>query len=192
MKKEERKNTELKFVDVVNATSPTWSGTLITGDISAVGQGVGSSNRIGDVIRPRGLYFNCELVGNSSANSYNEFRYVIFQWKIDSAYRTPTPGDILQLVGSDQTPHSPYNFLQRDNFRVIKDKHMIIDATVDNTDKSTIAWKKYIKLDKIKPIKYDASGGPTGINKIYIMLFSDGLANVPTLKYYCRMTYTDA
>lgn len=185
----DRKHTELKYIDTINSTSPTYNGVII--DISNISNGTDEHTRIGVKVQPHSLYFNGECVGSSQSNSYNEVRFLIFQWKQPSGLNPPTVAQILALTASNQTPHSPYVWDQRDQFRIIYDKTRIIDSTTDNSNISAVTWKKFFKLEKLHTIQFD-NGFNTGSYRIYFLAVSDGAVYNPTIYYYTRLTFTDS
>jgi len=120
----------------------------------------------------------------------NVFRFIVFRWKPFFGSIAPTPNLILQLVGSSNTFHSPYNHDNRDQFEVLLDRQF---QTVLGESNNTINFLKTLKLAKTKPLQWNAGSTTSVSNGLYFLLASDsGVLPNPTATFYFRVNFTDA
>nr|WAE42360.1 MAG: capsid protein [Cressdnaviricota sp.] len=191
----EKSHTELKYQDNTYSFSPDYSGsTSFTFDLTSIGQGVTDILRIGDEIKLHNLKINFLVKGNTTANSYNFLRVVLFVWKIDTTLGgNPSLLNIFSntLMGNVGAPFSQYLHDNRDDYTILWDKTFKVDSTLDNTTQSIVHIKKFKKLDKQKGIKY-IGAGTNGIFKLYLGFFSDGLVQIPSIVGTTRITFTDS
>lgn len=176
---------ETKYIDTVIDLNPDQSYSMTR--LTTTSQGSSDAGqRIGDKIKLRKLFFNLEF---NAADTTNQFRMIVFQWKVNSAYRTPQDGDILSHVTTALDHlHSHFDWDNRAQFKVIYNKTLSVCA---NSPTAARNLKKKINL-KGKSIEY-ISGGSDAINHIYMFIVSDsGAAPHPTIKGYYRVTYKDA
>lgn len=191
----ERSHTELKYQDLTYTFSPDYSGgNAFCFDLTAIAQGTTDTTRIGDEIKLHNIKMNFLVKGNTSANSYNFLRVILFVWKLDTSLSgNPNLTNVLSpaLVGGVSAPASQYLHDNREDYQILWDKTYKVDSTLDNTTQSIVHIQKFRDLDHLKGIQYILAG-TTAINKVYIGFISDGLVTIPSITGSTRITYTDS
>lgn len=183
------RETEWKqFDNITNAQTAQFTGTIIGGLILPP-QGVGDSQRQGDVIFIRSV----QITGNIlCADATNMFRCILFRWRPDNLIDTPSIAKVLQDTVT--LPYlSPINetSLQAGKINVILDKTY---ALVLNTTSSLkrFRWKFSGKRLGKKKIAFN-SAAVTGMDQLYMLAVSDSTAiSHPYISFNCRTIYSDA
>lgn len=181
-----KQNLEQKYFDIsVTAQAVDYSGVI--NDISAVTQGSGDSNRVGDKIMPHYLSIKGSVVVGDATNAVRVF---LIRYKENT--NTGGPPTMSILLGgpatSTNSPFSQYYWDGRESFDVLKSELFVLDTT-----NSIQKFEWFVPLDKAnKAIEY-VSAGTNGRNRFYLCQISDsGAAPNPTTAYVSRLVYYDA
>lgn len=188
----EKKYFDYNIAYNTDITSGGLGGSLFT-NISAVPQGDGDSERIGDQLRMTSLQYKLTLdAGGASVTAGNPYwlRYILFRWKPDNANDAPSviteilenSTDVLSLpVGEDA---------QRKKFEIIQDKFIALSGRGSGTDN----WhKEIIGFEKMngKLINFNNTG-VSGSGHLYILVVAThASANVTEMAGNFRLYYTE-
>lgn len=179
-----RGEQEVKFLDVVNATTVSYSGSVIA--LTNVPQGTTNITRIGNEVTPRKLKIRLTA---SCADAYNVVRVLVFRWNQRFSIDPPDPADILELVASTNAVNSALTHDERSAFKILYDRTVVM---VLSTSNNTAQIEIDLKL-KQKPISYFGTSSSDQLNGYYIMWISDSSAVThPGMNYYSRFEYTDS
>lgn len=163
---------------------------------SGIAQGIAQSERIGDKINIKSLRVRMSIYHStaSAIDPVNNYRIVIFKWKLSTAISTPVVGGILQYTSGVASLNygvdSPYLFKnkQDDDFAILYDKRFSLSPW----DRSTV---HDIKLSKfLGNINY-VPGATTGSGHIYMFVQCDDgsvLTACPVIGFISRLIYEDA
>jgi len=175
---------EVKFIDVVNATTISYAGTVIA--LSDVGNGTTNITRIGNSIIPRKLELRLTM---SCADAYNVMRVIIFRWGLRFSVDPPDASDILELVSSTNAVNSPYAYNERSAYKIIFDQvYTMVLSQSDNIKYANISLKM-----KQKAVNYFGASTSDIMNGYYVLFISDSSVTThPGMNYYSRLTYTDS
>lgn len=185
IKKAIERTKEKKFLDTLVHNATQITTTAVVTKLSAVAQGVGDSQRVGDALTATGVEYR-QLCSYQDAGC---IRHVVFQWKADDT-TAPVVGDILDLGVITTAFNAPYNHDKRNQFRILDDYR----AFGDNSGEGATGVTKRLFGKKIsKDIRYLAAG-TTGFNQIYMISVSSvsGAANPPSVTVGARITFTDS
>jgi len=177
---------QIKYYDILVAGNMLL--TLNNSLLSAIPQGAGQSQRIGDVIYPTRLDCRYSL---STANSdvFNTIRLVVFAWKQNSSSVTPGVSSVLENPVT-MGPLSFYNYEGRLEYHVLKDimRSMSGTGTAPTVD-SNIVESFTVPLSG--KIVYNL-GVTTGYNNLYLANISDSaITPYPILTMWFRLWYYD-
>lgn len=177
------KRLEKKYHLVGSSQDIDYSGSVFA--LSTITQGDTDLTRDGDSLYLRSINLKgcCQLdVLATSAI----VRIMVVQWFDDS---TPAVSDILSgsYLGTVNAPSSSYFHDQRNKFRVLYDRRVLLN---DGNTECQIFDTKYLKPSKRK-IHFTA-GTTTGSNKLWLVAVSDSISNLPTMNYVSRITFNDA
>lgn len=175
---------ELKWQDVGGvAASTTWNGTL--GNLFSPAQGDTDITRDGDRVAIERIEFRCN--GGMTGAGANQFRCIILRDKTGAIGTTATNVLYSGTMGTANAAQGPYNEDLRQNFEVLYDKIVKVDA-VSNYQ----FYFKYLKRWK-KPKLVYFNNNTTTINKgqIKVLFIADTLAPNFAYDYYCRIWYSD-
>lgn len=180
-----RAAAEKKFFDYSFAiTASTSAGNMVsTGatilSISDIPQGTTDNQRIGDKATIHyiefNIWFRAFYAQPDNSSTANATRFIMFQWKDDT---DPTPGDILQNVGTPSSALvSCFNHDRKVKRRILLDitlnQWILLNSGTYYSpavggDPST--YKKYTINLRTSPIKINYQGSTTtGVNKVYLM-----------------------
>jgi hypothetical protein len=157
-----------------------YNGQIIS--LSDIDQGVTDSTRIGDEVYAEKLDFSYwSIVGSTNA----AMRVILFQWKDLSV---PAIEDVLFNNGGNSASFlSPYNMDEEPQ------RHILYDNVFAMNPLDNINHVEQVRGLKIPYKKIQFEGGSTdGIGKIYLLIISSNSANLPTLGYFSKLTFTDA
>lgn len=163
----------------------TGSAVSVTNNMT---RGDGFDQSTGIKIFPVSLRLRGNFV--SSAGTYNILRLIVFQWN-DAG--TPIGSGILATTGVQNAPLSPYNWVNRERYKVLHDEFHTVygnsSTTVGCKDVSISLSNCFRKMDLVT-----SGAGTTPVRGgIYIYVVSDdGLANYPAFNYMVELIYTDA
>lgn len=186
---------EMKYFDTGNSTVYSNSGAVI--QLSDIAQGLTNSTRIGDSVTIKHLTFKWYVQGNSQ-NPCNAARLILFVDKYNQG-TDPTPGDVLQTVGSVQAIVSAANINHLPRYRIIYDKLVNLEqqATYANPSVATImpvgckVGHFYKKMNLTIHYTGNSSTNIYG-NQLYALLLGDVSMNDVTMTWWVRLAYTDA
>lgn len=187
------KELETKSADFFSGIGAQYGSTTSSTtyqDISLLAQGVTSTTRVGDQVRP--LLMKCRYLFDQQTTAQGETRVIIFQWRPDNAV-APTVGDILDAgPGGGASVFSHINFDNRHLFKILKDYSFCSNPSIANPNNlHVVNWD--INLSKIPKINYDI-GANTGDHHIYQLILSSATlgATGPLVTFDCRIFYKDA
>lgn len=191
----EKKFYDKSFTDVDLNLIP-----LIT-DVTDVGFGIGSTERIGVEIKLDSIQWNLifKVDDGLLIGEANIYRFIVFQWFNDSSNDLPQWEQILQygLAGSlTQTQMLSPMILDQGNSRCFKILHS--EIFYSDLDNPVYMSKGFINKGFKKDVGLNQNAGITtrrGPNHIYFMLLSDKdviSPNFPKVLGYTRIRYTDA
>lgn len=171
-------NSEKKYVDIVDTSSPSTAGTVNL--INQIAQGDDVNQRDGNSVLCAYVKHRMVAKINTVATS-TSFRLMIV---IDTANQgsTPAVADILQTVSTT----SNINVDNSKRFWILYDKLTSLDI---NGDRS---WTCDVVLPVHKHLRYSASGQTAVLqNAIYHVMVSDEATNAPTTSSTSRVAFYD-
>lgn len=203
VKKTNAADTEYKHYTY--ATSTNLSTTSYWANISTVGQGVSSDNRIGYTIKPTSLILRYRVRGTDglvfSNDQYNNVRIMVVQWFSDSNNDPPSMGRILENLGTAPVGCEQYNVRDKTEYNVLYDKCHKLETTAAyyNTTNSTAYTftsgtnTLRIKVYPTRKINYRTGGSTSATTgSIWLFAVSDSSATPhPELYYSSKLTYSD-
>lgn len=173
---------ELKYGDSSAYYTVSYNGACYS--LSDIAQGGATdTSRSGDQLTLQSLKFNYSLV---LGDSFNLFRVIIFQWyPLDTV--APSPGDLLQAVGTVDSPLSTYEHDRRFQKHVLYDK-------LHNLHTYQPQIVKKVKITKFKKNRIQYAGGTTtGQNKIYVLVISDSsTVSHPSILWRTKILFKDS
>lgn len=171
------KNSELKHYDAEVNDQPV-NSTGITVQLTAVPQGDGDNQRIGDSFQVNDLIFRLRM---QVLDPYNVFRFMVLQWHPNDIVDTCEVVKVLQSA----SVYSNLNWHRRNDYRILYDKLLRGDAD-DPIVVRTIKIKQ-----KLRKVLFN-EGTNFGHNQLYILMISDsGAISHPVITYHRRLTYYD-
>lgn len=172
-------NTEYKFYDVNNASSPDYTGSLST--LNTPSQGQTDITRIGDSIKVQNLVIRGSIAVGGAANSLR----MMILW--DSQAKSSVTSDVLQYVGSVYAPFSPKNYDKRFQTKILHDK---VYTLVPNSDSALRIFDLVIPIDQHTQFEGGTSTINTGALKI-LLISATTVPSAPSVTYQARISYTD-
>jgi len=163
------------------------SGNYFTNSLSMTTVGDQTyGERQGDTITPSRFHFSWSW---STGDSYNQCRFIIFQWRPDDNVYPPTGAinNILNStsIGTSGAALSQLVFDQK-NFHILYDS---LRTTTDSGANQCINGRVTIFGKKMLRIKY-TSGATLGHNNIYGLAITDSaVAPHPQLIFNCTLEY---
>lgn len=178
---------ELKHLDVTTAgyvAGVTYAGNITA--LSAISQGVGGNQRVGDAVSVRGIEFR--MAGYPQGTS-TFLRLVLFQWNVPSSLGAPTAANVLQSVGvTAQTIAVPYDFAGAEEGRL----NIIADEVVVVQTGATGPFSLMVRRNGQWQVDFD-TGAVTASGQIYALVISDAAlaGNAPVYQWWSRVLYDD-
>jgi len=180
-----KEESELKYFGTQQVQLPVTTAGYIV-DITAIAQGVGDQQRVGDECTLDSLELRYSAAYNLSS-ALDTFRIIVVEWFPSS---TPGIGSILQVTGSTLTPLSYYNKDQEPNFKIHYDS--LIDL-VGNLSNPKAMHSQQIFLTSMRGARLQfVSGGTTGTSHLYVIAVSDQATTGDYLEYIARVNFLDA
>ncbi len=177
---------QVKYYDVNAAGSV--STTANYNALSALAQGTGQSQRVGDLIYPIKLDVFMNVI-TANADIYNTCRFVFLRWKPNTAGLTPGTTSILESPASQGTL-SHYNYEGRQEYTVLKD--MFEAYTGTSTAPTVDSNKVYRFTIPLGGSQVFNLGATTGTNQLYFLNLSDSaITPFPQVNLWTRLWYTD-
>ncbi len=175
-------NIETKFLDSNNNDTANQAGTVSY--LSGISQGTDLNNRVGDSIRIQSIWFagTCAVVTNNSS-----LRVIIVKDN-ENGGAAPVGSDVLQNAGGAGAAVAAYNYINKDRFTVIYDELLALNTVSPPTD--VLKYESSINFH----IKYRGTGATAASaaeGSLWMLTFTDLAATQPTLRYTCRITFTD-
>lgn len=186
-RKEIEKNIEDKYIVDEGVDQPTFTGAILDMTPLPV-QGAGESQRVGDTIKMKNMFFNYNII---SGGPQEHVRVIVFQWKLNTV---PVVVDILNgtYIGVLYAPLAPFNMDNYNNksFVILYDRNHLLD---DNQGPTMGRGSKLI-TSFTKKITYAAGFAVPLNNRIYVLYISNTNAGInnPTLRYTAQTIYEDA
>ena len=172
-------NSELHKVD--SAISTTADNNGFVNHISAIAQGDGITNRTGQSLLCASISFK-QIIAIHPSNVTAFMRVIFFRDEQQISDTTPAITDVLATVAI--TSH--LNPATTGRFKILHDEIIALGSAGPQVK----AQRKFIKIDK--HIRYNGTAG-TDIQKggIYLLMFSDQGANIPSHVTNVRITWHD-
>lgn len=174
---------EDKYFDVNTAPAAVdWNGTLSV--LNPVTQGDGVSNRDGDELAMKSVWFQAQMTIAAGLAS-STMRVILLY---DKAQTIGAVNQILSVVGTASTVTSAYNFEYRNNYIVLYDKTFIIDTI----NRATWQINKRIRLNK-KTVFQGGGSSTIRTGGLRLLLISNQTAGVttPAALTNSRLFFTD-
>lgn len=178
---------ELKFHDIASVAVVDLDqvGTMVT--LSAVSQGIGDEQRIGDSI----LCKFADIKTTFKLFTDTDIVRVVLIW--DKQNKITGPADVFQIGGADdlRAMMSPFKKDNRAQFLVLHDMTVSLNASAQDENHSRMI---HIKKKLNKKIQFQAGTTTplTGSLKIlYVSNRSSAQANKTTYNHYSRLLYSD-
>lgn len=199
VKKEIRKNEEIKELHIDSTAAPTlgnWSGTIV--QLSPVATGVGYNNKIGVNIRMTSVKLCWQASTSAAATTFIEknsnIRVIIFQYH-PLAATPPVPNTILESVANVYTMVSPYSLNNKYDYTVLYDAIVPLrtsDAAANNYvyREVLVTGNKFLKRD----MHYAGASATIQTNGIYMLVITEvpNAGNIPGFLYHSTFRFTDA
>lgn len=175
---EELKRCLVRENGVVSDTAGNFSNLL------NIGQGVDGQSRIGDIIRPKKLFFDLTLAGSTSVAQAQSVRVLLIKYgDISTVINTK-----LELLANFKDP-VPYDLSYKGNYQILMDKTILLgnpSATLSNP--SMVPTYKHLRFVKKltgksqfstggTPVGNDFSNMSKGAYALFMISSSAGLAS---------------
>lgn len=172
---------EKKYLPYTNSTSVSTTPVFL--QFTGITQGDTDLTRDGDSVYLKSIQVGFSvLVGDS----YNQVRFITFQWFPPSTLGTnpPTENDILQ--DSALGTISVYNHDTRMNYRILDDKTVVVDS-----DDPNMIYRLIITKIPKRKLQY-VGGGTVSPFHIYCLVVSDSTtATHPSIAYSGKTNFID-
>lgn len=198
---------ELKFHQTGTSSGST-SSTFGIAPLSDISQGTTDTTRIGDRITLKSMQLRITFVGSETtavlpADNYNQFRFIVFQWK-DRVSGNPAVADLLLNGPSGAVDiWSMLNHDNRQNYNILLDKTI---TCVNNSSTAAVVpvtgyqanhvqhrvWNfNFKKINK--QLQYVAASATDGTNRLFYLMGGDSSAT-PHQSYFfmAKLFYYDA
>lgn len=161
--------------------------------LTAIAQGVGERQRIGNAIRPTRLKMR---IHSGIGDNTNMLRFIIFRWHPSAAAGVPTLASVTEdvaptnLLGTTGAPLIPLNWPDKSQFTVLYDRSFVLDANAPQQ----VLLNLELFGKKVNPrIHYVDTSTSAVLNGLYIAFVSDsGAVAHPTLTYTLQLEFEDA
>lgn len=181
------KHLETKYFEYANQLSNGTASTPVIFSLSAMSQGDGSNERVGNEVTPKYLTFRSKLTGAASGSGDNQgYRLMLIQWLEDVSDNAIAIGDVLE---SSSFVFSNYKHGQSLSFKVLYDEMGTVAKNSANPDHTQFI-KFTADLKKAGNIQFD--GTTATHNQLYLIFWSDEVTNAPAFRWGTRLAYTDA
>lgn len=170
------------MLDTMGTLMPS-SGTVIS--LCDVPAGTNDTSRVGDSIYLGTFRVNYAITAGSTVGP-SRARVIILQWcETDSPVFTST--NILQDAFNYPTISMlRHDALRSKQFRIMSDK----TYTLDTDDPQATA--SLVLRPPLRKVQYD-NGGPTGTNKLYMVLLSNAVLGAqPSIQFMTKLNFTDS
>lgn len=175
-------NTEPKFLDTT-FTSTVLGTTVLYSRLTAIGQGLTDSSRIGNKILLKDVFIRYTIVMNSAAAT-TMYRAILFVDK-ETDGASPTSPSPLALNSTE----SPIDMDESKRFVIIRDQYIPLSINGDRV----CGEKIYSELNF--HCEFDGTGNGIGDakeNQIWLAFLSSDNTNQSTVNAYSRIKYYDS
>lgn len=186
---------ELKHLDGSTSAATQLLDSSTVTQVSAVTQGDGETQRLGDRIIQQRFRYTGQFKHGSGAAARQKYsvRIILFRWLPDTDDDTPVNADILQ--DSDVLSLYIADDVKRKKFHVLHDELFNFGSTDANGDIPSGLNVKNVQMNvdlKNKVMNYGPAA-TTGTNHIYLLKFSNTpTANAVVQEDFYRFTYRDS
>lgn len=197
---------ELKYFDLIAATPAIVTGLLTV--VNAMGTGSSQDTRVGAQIKMTSVQFRFVLTNLAATLAPTVCRFMVVLDRINTGSLPNVAADasagsvaILDNGVITNLVDSPYQYEQKERFKILHDKRYVFNpqqdlttaaGTVTVNQQVSKAINGYIKLNKI--VKYDATAAAIGsmnANALYTLFITD-TANGITITGGTRIYFKDA
>lgn len=179
---------ELKHYDQIVNTSNDFAFTNSLSLFDPT-QGVGDTQRVGDVVNLKSIFLRFVLSGVDATNIQ---RLQVIQWMEDTTVATPNMSITLQHTsGATVAPEilSPLQIDKKYRYKVLWDKSF---SHVFDSETRQQIYEVFISKGFARKVEF-TNASTSGLNKIYLLFISDSQAVAhPTIEGYSRIRYSDA
>lgn len=179
----------LKYVDT-NILAQNSAITVGVQDlISAISQGVGQGQRVGDTVRLQRMEFRYNVT-SANADIFNIVRFAFFVWNPNTGSTVPTGASIFSST-TTQGMYTPFNYEQRREYAVLLELYFNMTGTAASPcDNSQYMQSRTLNLQGRKA-QYNL-GVTTGTGHLYFTNYSDSaIAPFPVYNLVTRIWYYD-
>jgi len=190
IQREIRKQGDLKYADSQGSVDMTATGEVLSLFVNMTRGTLGYNNFVGNTLNIRGITVKYYCRTNQI---YNACRVLIFQWMDPSI---PAVNGVLQNISSGIGPISNILATNRENIRVLYDKHFVMAPTAA-TDTTTLGYgtfsdSVYIPGSRCQKVKANTNSTTAQHGNICMLLISDdNVLSFPVINYYTRVTFYD-
>jgi len=170
-------NTEYKYFDINETANVDYNGYLPS--LCTPTQGDGDQQRDGDRLKMQNLTFRGRLVRNTADCMV---RVII---GIDKQVKVTTAADVLESTGASTAgPISPKNYDKRFQTKILYDRRFNLTADMP---------VRFVNINKAINTHEQFTNGTTTMQsgRLFAIFISNINANVPSMQYYSRVTFTD-
>jgi len=188
-----RAEQEPKFLDTTSGYSNVSAAGALT-NLTAIGQGVGGSQRTGDFVRLSKLVIRVAgYQNNTTALQFpNIVRVLVVRWNLNNAVSPPAVGDVLTTASTlsiGQSITSTYNSLQLKEgaMEILHDSYHFTSL-----NSNSFAFCKELDVSRFE-IDFNPTAN-TGFGHIYVLMQSDDAGVVspcPSVAFSSRVVYDD-
>lgn len=187
---QQRGRNELKFIDVTSSGTTATAGAVTL--LNGVATGTDITNRIGRKIMMKSILFRLDLQ-TTATSLLGDFIRVLVVYDCQTNTTTPAVTDVIV-----NNYNSPMNLSNRDRFKVLIDKHVIMNAC-DLTGGVVAGgdpMPKYVKVYKKMNLEVIFGGvnsnvGSINTGGIFLVLVSQNNA-LTTATLYSRIRFEDS
>lgn len=130
-----QKNDELKWLDT-SITDATVSSASAAFTLNSITQGTTESNMIGDHCRMTSIQYNVGWKTTNTQTETYQIRFLLVKFR-DSTVGSTLTTVLLDSAG-DQNVHSLYEMTGRDNYKILEDKVITVQASTAAGDNQRV------------------------------------------------------
>lgn len=178
-----------KYYDIAVAGNMT--ATPSVNLLTAITQGSGQGQRIGDVVYIRAIQWRYSVT-TANSDVYNLARFIVFTWVPNTAALTPGTTSILEDTNTQGTL-SFYNYEGRQDYHLHYDDHFKLTGTNTNPTIDSVHLVKgmFTFPGRGHCIQYNV-GVTTGTHHLYTLVVSDSaITPFPYMTCWIRVWFTD-
>jgi len=178
---------EPKFFDLFSAAAATVSTTTVVTKLSAINQGVGQTQRVGDSLELTSLELRSAAAMTIATDFTNQVRLLVFQWMEDDGTYAPAAADLYSNLGAGLATIST----------IVHDNSMKIDVLADHLFTLSGVGKAlepfHVLISKFRSRKINFNpAATTGSGNLYYAFVSDSAAiPFPTVTISTRVNFYD-